>query len=40
MSILQTTDLRKYYGAEPNVTKALDGAASALSFRIIILSLC
>lgn len=25
MSILQTTDLRKYYGAEPNVTKALDG---------------
>ncbi len=25
MSILQTTDLKKYYGAEPNSTKALDG---------------
>lgn len=25
MSILQTTDLKKYYGVEPNITKALDG---------------
>ncbi len=25
MSILQTTDLKKYYGEEPNITKALDG---------------
>ena len=25
MSILQVTELKKYYGAEPNVTKALDG---------------
>ena len=25
MSILQTTDLKKYYGSEPNITKALDG---------------
>ncbi len=25
MSILQTTDLKKYYGAEPNLTRALDG---------------
>lgn len=25
MSILQTTDIKKYYGLEPNVTKALDG---------------
>ena len=25
MSILQTIDLRKYYGTEPNITKALDG---------------
>lgn len=24
MSILQTTDLKKYYGTEPNITKALD----------------
>ena len=24
-SILQVTDLKKYYGAEPNITKALDG---------------
>ena len=27
MPILQTTDLKKYYGAEPNVTKALDGVS-------------
>ena len=25
MSILQTTDLKKYYGTEPNITRALDG---------------
>ena len=25
MSILQTKDLTKYYGAEPNITRALDG---------------
>ena len=25
MSILKTTDLKKYYGADPNVTRALDG---------------
>ena len=25
MPILQTTDLKKYYGDEPNITKALDG---------------
>ncbi len=25
MSILQTTDLKKYYGTKPNITKALDG---------------
>lgn len=25
MSILQTTELKKYYGTEPNITKALDG---------------
>ena len=25
MSILQTTDLKKYYGSEPNITRALDG---------------
>ncbi len=27
MSILKTTDLKKYYGAEPNVTRALDGVS-------------
>ncbi len=27
MSILQVTDLKKYYGAEPNITKALDGVS-------------
>lgn len=25
MNILQTTDLKKYYGIEPNITRALDG---------------
>lgn len=25
MSVLKTVDLRKYYGAEPNITRALDG---------------
>ena len=25
MSILQTVDLKKYYGTEPNITRALDG---------------
>ena len=25
MSILETTNLKKYYGTEPNITKALDG---------------
>ena len=27
MPILQTTDLKKYYGGEPNITKALDGVS-------------
>ncbi len=30
MSILQTIDLKKYYGAEPNLTKALDGVSLAV----------
>lgn len=25
MNILETTELKKYYGKEPNITKALDG---------------
>ena len=25
MNVLQTIDLKKYYGSEPNVTRALDG---------------
>ena len=25
MSILQTIELKKYYGTEPNITRALDG---------------
>ena len=32
MSILQTTDLKKYYGAEPNITKALDGDTADREF--------
>ena len=27
MPILQTTDLKKYYGGKPNITKALDGVS-------------
>ena len=30
MSILQTTDLKKHYGTEPNVTKALDGVTLSI----------
>ncbi len=30
MSILETTDLKKYYGGEPNITKALDGVSLSL----------
>ena len=30
MTILQTTDLKKYYGQEPNVTKALDGVTLSI----------
>ena len=30
MSIVQTTDLKKYYGTEPNITKALDGVTLAI----------
>ena len=29
MSVLQTIDLKKYYGAEPNITRALDGVNSS-----------
>ena len=32
MSILQTTDLKKYYGTEPNITKALDGDTADKKF--------
>ncbi len=30
MSILETTDLKKYYGGEPNITKALDGVSLSI----------
>ena len=30
MSILQTTDLKKYYGTAPNITKALDGVTLSI----------
>ncbi len=30
MSILQTTNLKKYYGTEPNITKALDGVTLSI----------
>ena len=35
MSILQTTELKKYYGAEPNITRALDGVS--LSIEVVSL---
>ena len=41
MSILQTTDLKKYYGAEPNITKALDGMTLSVEqgeFAAIVLA--
>lgn len=30
MSILQATELKKYYGTEPNITKALDGVSLSI----------
>ena len=30
MSILQTVDLKKYYGVEPNITRALDGVSFSI----------
>lgn len=30
MSILQVTNLKKYYGSEPNITKALDGVSISI----------
>ena len=30
MCILQTTELKKYYGAEPNITRALDGVTLSI----------
>ncbi len=30
MSVLQITDLKKYYGSEPNITKALDGVTLSI----------
>ena len=30
MSILQTTELKKYYGTEPNITRALDGVTLSI----------
>ena len=30
MSILQTTELKKYYGTEPDITRALDGVTLSI----------
>lgn len=30
MNILQTTNLKKIYGTEPNITKALDGVTLSI----------
>ena len=38
MRILQTIDLKKYYGTEPNITRALDGVNfSAVSYTHLTL---
>lgn len=34
MSILQTTELKKYYGTEPNITRALDAQLADRIIRI------
>lgn len=31
-TVLKTTDLRKYYGAEPNIVKALDGVSISIEY--------
>ena len=33
MRILQTIDLKKYYGTEPNITRALDGVNFSVEDR-------
>lgn len=37
MSILQVTDLKKYYGAEPGVTRALDGVTLSIEQGSLLL---
>ena len=34
MSVLQTIDLKKYYGEEPNITRALDGVNFSVDERL------
>ena len=34
MSILQATELKKYYGTEPNITRALDGVTLSIEISI------
>ena len=31
MNVLQTRDLKKYYGAAPNITRALDGVSFSVA---------
>ena len=38
MRILQTIDLKKYYGTEPNITRALDGVNFSVTIKC--LSIC
>ena len=33
MSVLQTIDLKNYYGTEPNITRALDGVNFSVADR-------
>lgn len=34
MSVLQTIDLKKYYGTEPNITRALDGVNFSVNIKV------
>ena len=36
MNILETIDLKKYYGSEPNITRALDGVSLIISAVVFV----
>ena len=40
MSVLQTINLKKYYGTEPNITRALDGVNFSVEDEMCIRDRC